>query len=255
MSEFFKLMTMELAVFRSWNARLFMLWPLWAMAMFCNNAQSPFVMGGILAIIFFAAFLSPNGLIQGVSSQDARFYLNNVYRAILPAKPWKVCFAIIVVNSLILLLMYVCGVLIASLLAKKLLFNPAVYPFVFFLYMQTVFICLIFNQDISRTMLAFESAFWVLPIFCLPVFLLVLAVDPWSWLAILAGGVLTAVNCIFAWNHVSVRRAIPGKNQLTQAAILILVLAAVLALNWKGSFEKTIRENRTLKKIEVQNVR
>ncbi len=256
MNEFFKLMKMELAVFKSWNVRLFMLWPLWAITMFCNNAQSPAFAIGMLAIIFFAAFLSPNGMIQGISSQDTRFFLNNIFRAILPAKPWKIGLAVIVVNSLILLLMYVIGLLIVSLLAKKLLFNPAVYPFVLFLYMQTVFSCLTFNQEIPKVQLGLEIAFWSLPAFCFLVFLLALAADPWSWLVMLAGAVLTAVNCIFAWNHVSVRRAIPGKIQLAQAAILILVFVTVLVLNWKGSFEKTMESCENINtKTEVQNVR
>ncbi len=261
MSEFCKLVKMELHIFKYLRNWVMLLIPfVWVliMMMFKSDYQwwRPFTPVGMLgvfcglAILNYTIMILPYGALMSYPQPRSRFGLGNAFRMILPLDPREIYLGMVTAGNLVLLLVYLATMGVAMALRGAAAFDPILYPFIFYCYALSNFYVLVFMRGIPKmkprglgSMTLSERLWTFLVIMLGGGAIYYVAESAWSGAVLMAAGIVTYANCIRIWRYFSQQRPVPVKMVILQVIIIVLTMAAIAALNWNGHAMQSILQN------------
>ncbi len=260
MNEFFKLVKMELSIFRLWRSWLLLFIPFtWLMMVVVKSDPSGSIVGagwwisfsrlgmwGMfcgIGILNYALLILPHGGLMNYPQATSRFGLGNAFRMILPFDPKKIYLAMVTAGNLVLLLAYLAAMLIALALRQAAVFDPAIYPIIFYCYALGNYYVLTVVRDVSKPTCKLGDILPQLAMMFLIAAIFYVADGAWSGAVLMVAGVLTYVNCLHIWGHTSKQRPVPEEMVMAQILIMVLTVVIIAALNWNGHAIQSILQN------------
>ncbi len=260
MNEFFKLIKMELSIFRLWRNWWVVFLPLFFLIILLTRDTAlfstfnlglllSFLLGGIwgmycgMAILYYTISILPYGVFMSYPQATSRFGLGNAFRMILPLDPKKIYLAMVTAGNLVLLLAYLAATLIALAFRGTAVLDLVLYPFIFYCYAWGNYYALVVVRDFSKPTFKLGDILPPLAILFLITVIFYVADSVWNGAVLMIAGILTYVNCLHIWLHTSKQRPVPEEMVMAQILIMVLTVMIIATLNWNGHAIQSILQH------------